>query len=418
MRIAILLAGFPRVSETFILHQITGLVARGHEVDIYANSAGDPGTVHGDVARWGLLERTRYRPGYPDRGLRRAIKGLLFAARTWRSPGAVGRALFAEDCKPGDGITGRLATLLPFVGRGSYDVIHCHYGVNGLRGLFLRETGVAHGRMATTFYGHDVNGFSPSEGRRVYARLFASGELFVAFSSFLAGKLTALGCPPERIIRIPLGLDVRRFAFREVRPQPGKPIRLITVGRLSAEKGIAYAIAAMVEILREHPNVVYEIVGDGPLRAELEQQIVTLGLGDHVHLLGWKTQEELRGLYANAHIFVLPSVRTAIHEETQGLVLQEAQAMGLPIVASRIGGIPEGILDSVSGFLVPERDSAALAERLSYLITHAEQWPAMGRAGRSFVEKHFDIENLNDQLVAAYERLLDNASQERCATAL
>ena len=92
--------------------------------------------------------------------------------------------------------------------------------------------------------------------------------------------------------------------------------------------------------------------------------------------------------------------------EGQGLVLQEAQAMGLPVVSTWHNGIPEGVLDDVSGFLVPERDVHALAEKLFYLIEHPELWPAMGRAGRKFVEQRYDIKQLNKELVELYRAVI------------
>ena len=95
-------------------------------------------------------------------------------------------------------------------------------------------------------------------------------------------------------------------------------------------------------------------------------------------------------------------------QEGQGLVLQEAQAMGLPVVSTLHNGIPESVLDGQSAFLVPERDVEALAEKLSYLIEHPEVWPGMGQAGRTYVEEYFDLHKLNDQLVEIYQQLLNS----------
>ncbi len=111
-------------------------------------------------------------------------------------------------------------------------------------------------------------------------------------------------------------------------------------------------------------------------------------------------------LYRSSHLFLLPSVTAGDGDmEGQGLVLQEAQAAGLPVVSTRHNGIPEGVRDGETGFLVPERDPAALAERLTYLVEHPEVWPAMGHAGRALVEAEFDIEILNDHLVDIYRSL-------------
>ena len=91
----------------------------------------------------------------------------------------------------------------------------------------------------------------------------------------------------------------------------------------------------------------------------------------------------------------------------QGLVLLEAQAMGLPVISTLHNGIPDSVLDGQSGFFVPEKDINALAERLEYLIEHHELWPEIGRAGRRYVEENFDIHKLNDRLIKIYQQLLN-----------
>jgi colanic acid/amylovoran biosynthesis glycosyltransferase len=120
----------------------------------------------------------------------------------------------------------------------------------------------------------------------------------------------------------------------------------------------------------------------------------------------------LRKLFQEADIFVLTSVKATDGDmEGQGLVLQEAQAVGLPVLSTLHNGIPEGVIDGKSGFLVPERDVDALTERLQYLIEHPELWPEMGRCGRKFVEVKYDIKMLNSKLVRIYDALLtDNTA--------
>ena len=111
---------------------------------------------------------------------------------------------------------------------------------------------------------------------------------------------------------------------------------------------------------------------------------------------------------ASAHIFVLTSVSIEGDQEGQGLVLQEAQACGLPVVATQHGAFPEGILAGQSGFLVPERDVNALTDRLGFLIEHPEMWPAMGRYGRAFVEAGYDIRQLNRELTGIYAQAIES----------
>ena len=106
-----------------------------------------------------------------------------------------------------------------------------------------------------------------------------------------------------------------------------------------------------------------------------------------------------------AHLALLGSVSIEGDQEGQGLFLQEAQACGLPVIATQHGALPEGLLPGKSGFLVPERDGAAMVERIKFLIAHPEDWPKMGRQGRAFVAGRYDIRKLNEELVALYRDL-------------
>ena len=107
----------------------------------------------------------------------------------------------------------------------------------------------------------------------------------------------------------------------------------------------------------------------------------------------------------NAHLAVLASVSTKNDAKSQGLFLQEAQASGLPVLATHHGALPEGMLPGKSGFLVPERDVEALARQLETLLARPETWPEMGSCGRAFVEKRYDIHQLNDRLVELYREI-------------
>ena len=112
---------------------------------------------------------------------------------------------------------------------------------------------------------------------------------------------------------------------------------------------------------------------------------------------------------AEAHLFILASVSVEGDREGQGLVLQEAQMCGLPVIATEHGALPEGMLPDESGFLVPERDAAALAERLGFLLEHPDLWAGLGRKGREFVEARFNIRDLSRRLAGIYEQV-DHAS--------
>jgi colanic acid/amylovoran biosynthesis glycosyltransferase len=216
-----------------------------------------------------------------------------------------------------------------------------------------------------------------------------------------------LGCPVGILRKLPVGLDLGEFPFRERSLQPGDTLRLLTVARLTEIKGHEFALRAVAQLRRSIPELRYDIVGDGPLRKPLESLVADLDLNTSVRFHGACAGDEIKRLLAQAHLFLLCSVNVAGDQEGQGLALQEAQACGLPVVATIHGALPEGILPGRSGFLVPERDDRALAAALNELATQSKTWADMGRVGRAFVEEHYDIRKLNTSLLAIYSEAME-----------
>lgn len=294
--------------------------------------------------------------------------------------------------------------MLLFGGR-RFDVIHCHFGMNGQRAVAAREAGAVSGAVVTTFHGFDVNVDRWSKG---YGHLFRAGDLFTANTQFTADRATELGCPPDRIEILPMSVRTAECQFRERRRSPGEPLRVLSVARLVEKKGLEYGIRAIGHVARAGIDVEYTVVGDGPLRNHLRDVAAQLGIAERVHFLGWRTQEELAGIYDTAHLFMLPSVTAANGDrEGQGLVLQEAQAQGLPVISTLHNGIPEGVLDGVSAVLVRERDATALGGALQALALDPDRWIEMGRAGRRFVEERYDPTTLTNRLMEVYRRALN-----------
>lgn len=403
---------FPSVSETFILNQITGLIDRGHEVDIYADKLGDTTKIHQEVKNYQLLARTYFSTMSSNR-IKRIGKGIqLLLPNFAKNPNVLMRSLnifkynyfnYREQAS----LLRLLYSAIPFLDKQAYDIIHCHFGPYALKAVLLRDIGAIQGKILTTFHGFDVSTYVRERGNKIYQDLFDKGDLYTVNTSFTGNCAVKLGCPKDKIIKLPVGLNVSLYSFYPKRLNPGESVKIITVARLVEKKGIEYSIRAVAKVLRTKSNIEYRIVGEGELRESLTNLIAELGVSDRIKLLGWQTQDELRLLYAESHISILSSVTTSDgDQEGQGLVLQEAQAMGLPVLSTLHNGIPDGVLDGKSGFLVPEKDVDALAERLSYLVDNPEIWPEMGRAGRAFVEERYDINKLNDRLVEIYRQLL------------
>ncbi len=171
------------------------------------------------------------------------------------------------------------------------------------------------------------------------------------------------------------------------------------VCRLVPQKGVAYALEAMAKLMPQYPNLHYILVGEGGLRAELEQYAETLGIAERVHFLGWRT--DVPELMAQFDIFLAPSLW-----EGFGLVFLEAMAQSVPVVASRVSAIPEVVLDGETGVLVPPKDSTEIASAIQKLLDAPELAKKMGMAGRLRLETHFSPQRMIDQTIALYREVM------------
>jgi colanic acid/amylovoran biosynthesis glycosyltransferase len=406
LRIAYLVNIFPMLSETFVLNQVVGMLQRGHTVDIYAATEGDWMRTHPDIEHYRLRARTHIArlPG----GRLARLAGLPTLVRDCKWPLLLLRALdpftFGEEA-----LSLRLTYFAAAWRPEPYDILHCQFGTLGTLGLALRRLYAPQAKVVVAFRGYDISRHVRDSGAGVYRDLFAQGDLFLPNSDFFGRRLVELGCAEHKIAVHRSGLDCRRFPFRERQARPGGGVRIATVGRLVEKKGVEYAIRALALLRDRHPHVALDIIGDGPLREPLERLVAALGLQDNVRLLGAKPLPEIIALLDGADLFVAPSVTAADGDQDAPLnTLKEAMALGLPVVSTWHGGIPELVEDGVSGYLAPERDAAALADCFARLVAEPERWAAMGRAGRRRVEADYDLEGLNDLLEARYWKLVEH----------
>jgi colanic acid/amylovoran biosynthesis glycosyltransferase len=414
MKIAFLVGQFPLLSETFILNQIAGLLARGHEVQIYALD-GVPANlakVHPIVEEYRLRDRTSYSPTIPKNYIQRFLKGLKLLLTNIQQ-GSLACLPLLNFFKYGrQAYSLRLFyRAIPLAKQETYEIIHCQFGTFGLIGRLFRHCGLIRGKLITSFRGHDISWAIEEYGDRVYDPLFAEGDFFLTNCEFFRNRIVKLGCNEDKILILGSGIDCQKFAFSpRFFPVDGR-IRFATIGRLVEKKGIEYCIRAIAKLIPDYPNIEFNIIGNGPLKTHFQTIIQELALDSTVNLLGAKQQQEIIEILDNSHIFMAPSVTAANGDRDAPLnTLKEAMAMGLPVISTYHGGIPELVEDGISGFLVPERDTDAIAAKINYLIAHPELWSEMGRAGRARVEEKYDTNKLNDELVEIYQQLMQTRS--------
>ncbi len=246
---------------------------------------------------------------------------------------------------------------------------------------------------------------------RQLLRVAARADGFIANSEELREELVAAGMPADRVVRIPNGVDTVRFhpgpsgARAEARKQLGLPLGplLVFAGRLDPQKNLEGLLDAVQPLLVRHPDLHVLLIGDGPLRGQLESRVAAGGLRHRVTLSG--LVEDVAPYLRTADIFVLPSLGEGMPN-----ALLEAMATGLPCIATRIGGCTDLIRDGESGVLVPAGNPGALGEAIGSLLASPEQRVRLGEAARQVAVTSFSL----DRMLDAYEACYREAAA-RCA---
>lgn len=394
-RILLVAGGFPLASETFVREQCLQLVEREVDLDILALRPGD-GTWSDRERRAGLSGRIL--AANIDRPISGRISRmpLRFVSRLVRDPAAALGAV--HPARGWRGASGQILEIASAIGRGGrYDAIHCEFGPMGRIMLEVIDAGIVSGPMSVAFYGYDITRETQKHGDRVYDRLFERASLLLPNSQYLATRLQKAGAPPEKVRVHRLGIRLDDFPFVDRGGRTGPPI-LLAVGRLVEKKGFEHLLRAM-RLAGDRNVFRARIVGDGPLRASLEDLVESSGLSDRVEFLGWRTGREVSELMAEADLFVAPSV-TARDGDMEGmpLVITEAMATGLPTIGSRHSGIPEVVMDGDNGLLVDERDEQGLADALAFFSDPARRMHAAS-AARQVAEDWFDSRKQGDELL-------------------
>jgi glycosyltransferase involved in cell wall biosynthesis len=286
-------------------------------------------------------------------------------------------------------------------------LIHAHHGVNGALALPLARA--LEIPLVVTFHGADATQIKPPDHYSLAHRAWIRRQeqlkdevaFFTADSAFIKRKLIERGYPADRILVHYVGVDTSDF-----RPDPAVPREpfVLFVGRLDEKKGCEYLIRAMRRVQEALPHVRLVLVGDGPWRERL--QAVAAESPVRCDFVGWQSPEQVRHWLNRATVFAAPSV-TASTGDSEGLptVILEAQAMGVPVVATEHAGAVEAITHEHTGMLAAERDVDLLAENITRVCSDTRLWSTLSANARQQVETRFDIRGQTRTLEDHYERL-------------
>lgn len=409
-RCALFLNRFPGLSETFIVGQAQALLEQGVDLDVFSDARATDGASRYARLAPDLADRTYCRPTMPVRPLRRRGRAVaILAKRAVRDPVLVQRWVSSVAEHSGRSSPSRLRSVfdLPPTGhRTAYDAVICHYGHVGARAVRLRKLGALHGPILTIFHGHDVSSYLDHGGLEQYAELFDVGDLFLPVSEHWRERLIELGCDDSRIRVLHVGVDTRSLSYRERNISQSSPLRVLSVSRLVEKKGTEYGLKAIAKLVDSGVDVEYTVIGGGPLSDRLAGLTGDLGLNHRVRFLGAQPPTVVAAELDKADVLIAPSV-TAADGDKEGVpvVLMEAMAVGVPVIATRHSGIPELVRHEQTGLLVEERDADGLATQIDILRSRPRLAETLTRRARILVEDEYDVQNQARRLLAMVQSL-------------
>jgi colanic acid/amylovoran biosynthesis glycosyltransferase len=407
MRVGFVVNRFPLVSEVFIMNTAAALLEQGCDVEIFALDGqgqieilNEPGRRHDLMARTHVVMDTKV-----SRLARwRAAPPVARAMVREHGFGALASSLDLRHHRRRAVSTRALSELALFKSRPPFDLFHCQFGTLGEKMRRHVSSRGLDAPLVVHFRGHDLGPYVQRQGPDCYRQLFATARQFIANSAYFRERAVALGCPPDRIRVIESPVDIDSFPWRAPQPDSNRPLRLLTVGRLVEKKGIAYAIEAAALLKARGHALSYRIIGEGDLRADLQARIAALGLVDSVTLEGSRSHGHIAQALNEADLFLAPSVVAANGDADAAInTIKEAMLVGVPVVATRHGGIPELVCDEDTGLLVPERDAAGLAQAVERLVAAPDRWARMSRAARLSVETRFGMPQIAAQTLRVYQ---------------
>ena len=401
LRIGIYLMRFPTLSETFIVTKVLGLLESGFDVQVFCN------TPSRDWERFDVLagrsdvqKRIHYAPPFRPLGkvltvglwhvLQKAVRHPLAFARFVRHS-------WQHRHQNPLGFWKGLYVRLHFVGH-RLDILHVEFDTQALSVADLKAYLNCKLLLSSrgSFQKTSVLDKFPNALRVLYS--YADGYHFI--SQYLRQNAYKLGL--RRSVRtwlIKPAVDLSLFApvARPARP-PGEPLRVISVGRLEWQKGYEFALDAIARVYRVGIPITYTILGDGPHKEAAIFAARQWGLLEEgiVRFAGAVPREAVPGHLAEADVML----HTALEEGFCNAVI-EAQATGLPVVTSDAGGLPENVIDGVTGFVVPRRDPEAMAEKLIRLARDPDLRRRMGHAACEHARANFGLQ----EQAAAFARM-------------
>lgn len=397
MRVAYLVSKYPTVSHTFILREVHGLRARGHEVHTISVRRAQAAELLAERDRREATRTSHLLPTTPGRLVMAHVRALLRAPVAYVK--TLAAAISLHRIPPGVMpmqvmYFGEAMLLVDELEHYRIDHVHVHFANNSsdiamLAVEYGRRCGRFPRRWSMTVHG--PTDFYDVGAKRLAAKA-AHASRIVCISDFARSQMMGQTDPGlwDKLQIARYGVELPELSRHA---EGVAPFTVLNVARLAPVKGQVLLLEAFAKLIAGYPAARLVVVGDGPLRATLERRADELGIASAVELTGPVGQEEIARYYSKADAFCLPSFAEGLP-----IVLMEAMSFALPVVSTSVMGIPELIRDGVEGLLVPPGRSDALSEALKRVATDQSLRARLGQAARARVERDYTLAKSITQL--------------------
>ncbi len=410
-RIGYVLNQYPAISHSFILREVRALRELGIDIDTYSIHRSDPAHLLSEHDREEYGRTYALRPvsaralvtahllAFRDRPhtyLRTLLKSLWRGRRDARE--LAWQLFYFLEAVP----------IWVEVRRAGLRHVHAHF-TNPAGDVAMIVAGLWNEdeRSSWSFSAHGAD-IQETDQTLLAAKIRSAGRV-VCVSDYGRSQLMAIVEPEQwpKISVVHCGVDTESFPARRVESRAGRPLRILNVGRLVPVKGQSVLLEAVAKVRQRGLDVAVTIVGDGPLRDSLRDAARHLGVENSVEFTGSVGQDDIAAHYRNADLFCLPSLREGVP-----VVLMEAMASGVPVIASGIMGIPELVEDGVTGLLVPPGRADALADAIVRLAGDDELYDRLVTDARGRIEAEFEMSGCARQLASVLADAITEAGRQ------
>lgn len=389
---------FPTYSETFIRDQIVALINIGNDVYIYSENGINfleieslkgfetynlKNKIINDSS---LINKSKRKRGYL------AFKILIHSIFTKKFNyylKTLNKSKYGYQSK-----SLKLFFLVHFLLKNKIEIIHAHFGTNGLTASKFKEIGLPL-KLFTTFHGYDIR-LGQTQNKNFYSELFKHANGIISISNYNRINLMAFGVKKKQLIDLSNGVDVNYFK-KENKSISSTNIKILTVARLVDDKALDIALKSLALIINNNPNLNfnYLIIGDGILFEELKSLAIQLNIDKHVTFYGKGNSSEVKVAMVTSDLFLLSSKNEALPT-----VLLEAQSCELPVLATNVGSVKDIVK---AGLVVAPNNIESFSKGLQKMIDNRSNWSKMGKDGRDYVVKNHDIFKKTKELLELYK---------------